>query len=630
MYFHRHFKLVVHKATEILPGKEVRRVIKHVASENKTLLLIILSSGLIQSLMDAMTLGLVYLAIQILSQFNSYSIALSLPSFLPDSFNSFSSNWRYIALFAVLFCTLVAQSGAAISRYYNVLTSEIFAARSKAEVIRKIHIKFFSIDYIDASKLKIGDFYQLTNDSADSIRQEVMAVSSLIENSFNAFAYILVIVAISPILIVVIGAVLGVMAFVQLKPSSSIKEAFRETIAINASINQILSDDYRSLKLIKSMNLEMSANSILGENLRLLIKRSKKQASLAQRTEALNKLFSVFLVCLMLMISAFIVRGDLSIIPALTAFIIALQKLNGSTLYISRAFTSLNASTGKLGLLEGFLSHSSIKNISNAMSLKQSNVNSLKQFSNTHLHCIDIHDVSFRYPDAGGNSLHNITLSINPGEIVAIVGESGSGKTTLVNIILSLLEPSSGELRVDSRIVDQTNAYSWRNNIAVVNQDTFIKRASIAENISFYANELDLDSVYKALSIVNLLHVVEALPDGINTIIGDGGMDLSGGQKQRLSLARALYRKPTLLILDEITSSQDAHNEEAINKFVTTLRGECTVLVVSHRLKICTACDKVILLDKGKLLAQGSHYYMMQSSCDYRKLWKAFEKELYE
>lgn len=625
MYFQRYFQHAVYKAKEIVPGKEVRKVIQSVASKNKILLLIILITGFVQSLMDAITLGFVYLAIQLLSQFNGYAITLPLPSFLSHHVNTFSSDWRYFALSIVLFCILVAQASAAISRYYNVLCSEIFAARSKTEVIRRIHRHYFSIEFINSSKVKIGDFYQLTSDSADSIRQEVMDVSVLIENSFSAIAYILVLVAISPVLILVICFALAVIAFLQLKPTSSIKKAFRETIDVNSSINQALSDDYRSLKLIKSMNLEIVANSILTKNLEQLIKKIKKQAILAQRTEALNKLFSIFLVCLMLMISSFVISSSLNIVPALTSFILALQKLNSSTLNISRAFTSLNASVGKLELLEEFLSHSSIQNILNPMRPDLVDVKALEQFPNSHLHSIDFHDVSFRYPDARDHSLENITLSINPGEIIAIVGESGSGKTTLVNILLSLLNPSSGELRVDSVRVDQSNAYFWRNNIAVVNQDTFIKSASIAENISFYSSFLDRDLVYEVLSIVNLIGVVEALPDGIDTIIGDGGMDLSGGQKQRLSLARALYRKPTLLILDEITSSQDAHNEEAINKFITTLRGVCTVLVVSHRLKICTICDKVILLGKGNLLAEGSHSYLMQSSCDYNKLWQAYK-----
>ena len=368
MYFQENMNLLTHKVTEMLPGREVRKVILYTALLNKFRLLSIFLAGLLQSVMDAFALGLVYLAIQILSQFNSDLIVLSLPSFFPDSINSFSSDWRLFALGIVLLCTLVTQTCAAIARYFSVLNSEVFAARSKVEVIKKIHSQFFMNDYIDSSKMKIGDFYQLTNDSANSIQQAVLEVSSLVENSFNAIAYIIVLVAISPILIVVIGVALGVVAFAQLKPSSAIKKAFRETIAINSSINQTLSDDYRSLKLIKSMNLESSANALLSKSLDVLILRSRKQAVLAQQTEAFNKVFSIFLVCLMLMISAFIISGEVNIIPVLTAFIIALQKLNGSTSNISRSLTSLNASAGKLGLLENFLSCSQNINTWNLIS----------------------------------------------------------------------------------------------------------------------------------------------------------------------------------------------------------------------------------------------------------------------
>jgi ABC-type multidrug transport system fused ATPase/permease subunit len=220
---------------------------------------------------------------------------------------------------------------------------------------------------------------------------------------------------------------------------------------------------------------------------------------------------------------------------------------------------------------------------------------------------VDINQISFRYPDADSETLSEITLRIQPGEMIAFVGPSGAGKTTLVDLILGVLKPDEGTIRVSG--LDPIDAIAkWPGEIGYVPQDVVIVNGTIKENIvmGFHPDSISDSEVFDALEVAHLRDFVEALPDKLNTEVGERGTKLSGGQRQRLGIARAMLTKPKLLVLDEATSSLDGETEAAISESIKALAGKITVAIIAHRLSTVRDANKVIYLEKGKAVAIGT------------------------
>jgi ABC-type multidrug transport system fused ATPase/permease subunit len=229
---------------------------------------------------------------------------------------------------------------------------------------------------------------------------------------------------------------------------------------------------------------------------------------------------------------------------------------------------------------------------------------------------VELKSVSFTFPTRDTPALNQVSLKVESGESIGIVGRSGSGKTTLVNMILGLFDPHVGEVLVDGiRLVECHSA--WRNHVGYVPQDVFLLDATVAENVSlgihFEPQALHDERLLAALSLAHLDHVIEALPEGIHTRIGEKGVQLSGGQRQRIGLARAFFVDPGVLVLDEATSALDNESESIIEAAVAELRGTRTIFVIAHRLRTVRNCDRIVFMDEGSVVAVGGFQELYDS-----------------
>jgi ABC-type multidrug transport system fused ATPase/permease subunit len=229
-------------------------------------------------------------------------------------------------------------------------------------------------------------------------------------------------------------------------------------------------------------------------------------------------------------------------------------------------------------------------------------------FSHTSLvGSVKLENVSFSYPGARTPAIHEIDITLAAGASLAIVGPSGAGKTTLVDVLLGILPAQQGLIELGgfspSEVISQ-----WPGSISYVPQDIAITQGTVRENIAlgFEAENYDDSLVYEALKLAQLEEFVNALPDGIETILSERGSNLSGGQRQRLGIARALFTKPKILVLDEATSALDGETEAEISNSVMNLKGETTVIVIAHRLASVRNCEQVMYLENGKALAKGT------------------------
>ncbi len=226
-------------------------------------------------------------------------------------------------------------------------------------------------------------------------------------------------------------------------------------------------------------------------------------------------------------------------------------------------------------------------------------------------HSIDLDAVDFCYnPDEP--VLHNITLSIKQGETTALVGASGAGKTTLVDLIPRFYDPTRGRILIDGVDLGDLRINSLRQRMAIVSQDTFIFNETVQENIMYGVSHATQKDVIEAAKASNALEFIRDLPEGFDTQLGERGVRLSGGQRQRIAIARAILRNPDILILDEATSALDSITERLIQESLEKLARGRTVIAIAHRLSTISSADKVVVLEKGRIVEQGSYQSLIQ------------------
>ena len=225
---------------------------------------------------------------------------------------------------------------------------------------------------------------------------------------------------------------------------------------------------------------------------------------------------------------------------------------------------------------------------------------------------IELRAVHFAYAEKKGDVLAGISLVIPARTSVALVGESGSGKSTLIDLLTLMLRPREGQVLIDGVPGEAIRLSSWRQQIGFVSQETVVFDDTIGNNICLWEGEIDknpflFERVREAARQAHIAHVIESLPNGYNTLVGDRGVRLSGGQRQRLFLARELFKRPNLLILDEATSALDSDSEQAIQKSIDALKGKMTIIMIAHRLATIRNVDRVFVIDKGRVVEEGSY-----------------------
>jgi ABC-type multidrug transport system fused ATPase/permease subunit len=248
-----------------------------------------------------------------------------------------------------------------------------------------------------------------------------------------------------------------------------------------------------------------------------------------------------------------------------------------------------------------------------------------EKFGKNHLEKIngnfEFKNVNFNY-DGKKNVLKDLNFKINSGEMIGFVGKSGAGKTTIFNLLCKMYDVQDGEILIEDNNIKELDEDSIRGNITIISQNPYIFNLSIRDNLKLVKENLTDEEMYEACRLACLDEFIENLPNKYDTIVGEAGVILSGGQKQRLAIARALIQKTKIILFDEATSSLDNETQAEIQKAINNLKDDYTILIIAHRLSTIVNCNRIMILEDGKIIDQGTHKELLERSNTYQTLYK--------
>ena len=404
--------------------------------------------------------------------------------------------------------------------------------------------------------------------------------------------------------------IMPLAAFVAKSLGKRIGKATTESTKLNATLLSYLSEMLKGARMIKIFQQEKfehdRSSKILTENVNIQI----KMAHVLIRATPIMEILTGIMIAGFIYYSGFMIAsGEMGInnfFSFLTAMMLAYQPIR------SLATINMMFYQGAAGAKRVFAvldTKPNIKEVESSPVLKI-NTGSLKY-----------NNVSFSYPKTSAKAIKNINLSIEGGSTAALVGHSGAGKSTIINLLPRFFDPKDGEIFIDSQNIKNISLSSLRKNISMVSQDIVLFDDTVRANIAYAKLDATDEQIKDACNFAAASDFIEELKDSYETIIGENGIKLSGGQKQRISIARAVLKNSSIILLDEATSSLDADSEEKVQNAIINLTKNKTTLVIAHRLSTIIRADKIFVLNHGELVDSGTHAELLKNSVIYKSLY---------
>lgn len=613
MKFSPFFPLVQRTLKPFLSSEPVSQMIRYTAKKEWRLITLNIGTSIVESLSEGATLGIIFIAVKVLTISSFSTLDWSTFSYLPykstlaNLLNGLSTELVFILLIGL---ALLVQGIQSLCRYLNLISVSYFSARIRSIVIATIHKRILRFSYPFASSFKVGDLLEYALGGPDAIRIQIDQVSSLLILTLLSITYLLVLISISPWLLFAVSFIGGVIFFLQKYMLPRISNGSELVTTESVRVGTIVTEHIQALRLLHTTGQQDSANSFLVENLSKLEGALRKQAPRLSILSPVTSFLPIFSISLILVVSIFLLSGSKSfLLPSLVTFVLALQRLTIRVNMIANVTNVLADNTGRIKRLNSILSPDG----------KEFRTLDGKKFEGLRKD-IRFDNVSLRYKVDSPLALDSVSFSIFKGSTVALVGPSGAGKSTIADLLTGLYTPSNGSILIDGIPLKSYNMVSWQEHLGVVSQDTFLFNTSIFENIKFGVSTATFSMVKYACDLAQASGFIETLPDSYDTIIGERGYRLSGGQRQRLSLARAFLRQPQLLILDEATSALDSQNEDLIQDAIAKFRSS-TTLIIAHRLSTIVNADLIVVINSGLVVETGNHGELIRNNGMYKQLW---------
>jgi ABC-type multidrug transport system fused ATPase/permease subunit len=383
------------------------------------------------------------------------------------------------------------------------------------------------------------------------------------------------------------------------------KELGKKAVDASMQLNEFISERLNLVKLIKIFSTEDSENRSFGA---VTCRYARENTAFMFNGIKIETIFQIIIFSIaiaILYVSSFVFDMPLAL---LLVFIFILIRLTDPLRQLNSQRHQLAGELAGLEKIDHILEESS-----KAKTLTDGQIK-FEGFSKS----IRFKGVTFSYTSLC-KTLDNISFEVPKYAMVALVGASGGGKSTIVDLMIHLLEPETGSILIDDTDIREYAIESYHKKIGFVSQESYLFNDTVLNNICYGAEQCDMDKAVPVAKIANAHEFISGLPDGYNTIIGERGVKLSGGQKQRIALARALYKKPELLILDEATSSLDSESEKVIQESIAGLKHKYTIVAIAHRLSTIENADFIIVIEKGTIVETGTHDDLLKAGGMYAR-----------
>lgn len=402
----------------------------------------------------------------------------------------------------------------------------------------------------------------------------------------------------------------GILYLVINKYDPMLINVHKERKKMQDKFTSLVSESIRGIREIKTLGVKNNLMSNMKEIIKSIFDKSKEEVSIRKKYNALTFLLKIFLEGIVFITCAFLIyKGSITIgfFVTMTYYIYRFTNLIDNINNFSQTYQKLIVSLQRVNeILENRLYEDEI--------FGNEKINKVKGL-------IEFKNVSFSYPDED-NIINDFNIKLEPNKKIAIVGKSGQGKSTLFNLITRVFDVKEGLITLDDINIKDLTEEELRKHISIIRQEPFIFNRTILENFKIINKDIELEDIRKYTKMSYLDDYIMSLPNGYDTVLGEGGVNLSGGQKQRLSIARTLAKNSEVILFDEATSALDNSSQDYIKKTIDNLIKDHTVVIVAHRLSTIMDADIIYLVDKGKVVDSGTHNELLKTNKTYKKLYE--------
>jgi len=515
-----------------------------------------------------------------------------------------------LALLAFASFLFVAQSG--FTLIHQQLTAAI-AHRLRREVKFNLFRRFMYARNGGVSHRGRGAILHDMNVPPNSLALSVTYFAMLITGIFNSVILLALMVWLSwwATLLVGVLAIGGIRSLRKLMDERT-QTYSRKVHELQSRQQKLEVDAIDGLKMVKAYGSEPALSAQLQGLLASEVRPTLRVALFRKLPTLIYEVAASLIVIILGTIAAFRPSIGMSF-PLLVGFLAAIRRCSPAVASINSSIVELNNSRPHIEAIDEVLTDLEPEPTGTCDVARIEEI----RFANT----------TFSYDGRDSEAVANLDFAMKMGTVTAIVGATGSGKTTIANLLVRLHTPTSGEILVNNTDLRQLKLREWRAKIGYVSQDIYLFNGTLRENIALWNDQVSEEEIRRAAHLAQLQSFIAGLPDGYETSVGDRGLELSGGQCQRIAIARAIVRKPEILILDEATSSLDALTELAVYGAINQLRQDTIVLVIAHRLSTVREADQILVLDSGRIAETGNHDSLMQTRGVYAKLYQVTDEK---
>ena len=496
--------------------------------------------------------------------------------------------------------------------YLKNIMLTIVQFRLITELRNKLYIHFHKLSLSFFNQHKSGELTSIVVNDVANMRQALTtSFQRIFVEPINIIAFSVLLFIISWKLALIAITIIPLAGFVIVNISRSIRRKSRRTAVKIAGITNIITETLTSMRVVKAFAMEDYEVSRFTKETKNYYNLIFRRARLRSLAPPITEIMGVFIGVALLWVGGTEVLSAQGLtsedfIRFILIMFSALQPIRS----LSNVFAEIQIGAASAERVFGILD-------TEPAILDSDEVIEDVAFNES----VTFDHVFFQYDDGDVPVLQDISFSLNKGSVVALVGVSGAGKSTTADLIPRFFEPTEGAVQLDGVDIRKFKTRALRQLMGIVTQETILFNDTISGNIAYGKQDIPIERIRKAAAAANALEFIDKLPEGFDTIIGEKGVRLSGGQRQRLAIARALFKDPPILILDEATSSLDIESEKKVQEAMDRLMKDRTVLVIAHRLSTIVNADNIIVLDGGKIVETGTHEQLLGQNGIYKNLY---------